>query len=154
MPATDSEAPPLPLWLLILIVGIIVGVSMAATQSNGPLSCRWVTRRSTIGREPFRSGDGAGRNSRWGSARHFFGGLIDKFGAGRIVVILRDGRRRPAIYFMYAATSTTELPHQAALSDGAIRRPAAPGRGTLPGVEPIGRLAPPPRSGLSAIGPR
>ena len=42
----------LPLWLLILIVGTIVGLSMGRTQSMG-LYLPHVTKALDIGREPF-----------------------------------------------------------------------------------------------------
>ena len=48
----QAQSPALPLWLLILIVGIIVGVSMGRTQSMG-LYLPPVTKALDIGREPF-----------------------------------------------------------------------------------------------------
>ena len=44
--------PTLPLWMLILIVGIIVGVSMGRAQSMG-LYLTPITQALGIGREPF-----------------------------------------------------------------------------------------------------
>ena len=51
--------PTLPLWMLILIVGIIVGVSMGRAQSMG-LYLTPITQALDIGRESVRPGNGAG----------------------------------------------------------------------------------------------
>ena len=51
-PAKETPNPALPLWLLILIVGTIVGLSMGRTQSMG-LYLPHVTKALDIGREPF-----------------------------------------------------------------------------------------------------
>ena len=50
--------PTLPLWMLILIVGIIVGVSMGRAQSMG-LYLTPITQALGIGREVLRPGNGA-----------------------------------------------------------------------------------------------
>ncbi len=49
-PSTTRAA--LPFWLLIVIIGIIVGVSMGRAQSMG-LYLKPVTAALNIGREPF-----------------------------------------------------------------------------------------------------
>ena len=50
--SSSSARAALPLWPLILIVGIIVGVSMGRTQSMG-LYLPPVTQALDVGREPF-----------------------------------------------------------------------------------------------------
>ena len=65
---SDKRKSALPLWLLILIVGTIVGVSMGRAQSHGPLSPAGHAVRSTSAAS--RSGwPWRWRNSRWASAR-------------------------------------------------------------------------------------
>ena len=83
--ATNPRTPLLPLWLLILIVGTIVGVSMGRTQSMG-LYLPPVTKALDIGREPFGLAMALAQLT-MGLGAPFSGGLIDKFGAGRIIVI-------------------------------------------------------------------
>ena len=57
--SSSSAKTALPLWLLIVIVGIIVGVSMGRAQSMG-LYLPPVTQALGIGREPFGARHGAG----------------------------------------------------------------------------------------------
>ena len=52
IPSSSAPKAALPLWLLILIVGTIVGLSMGRTQSMG-LYLPHVTKALDIGREPF-----------------------------------------------------------------------------------------------------
>src|SRR5882762_5013442 len=137
-----TPKPTLPLWLLILIVGIIVGVSMGRTQSMG-LYLPPVTKALDVGREPFGLAMALAQLT-LGLGAPFFGGLIDKFGAGRIIVICVMAAMA-GIYFMYAATSTTEL-----LISGVMMGIGASGTGVTSLVGTIGRLAPPEKR-LSAI---
>src|SRR6266550_3430711 len=102
----QSANPALPLWLLILIVGIIVGVSMGRAQSMG-LYLSPVTKALDIGREPFGLAMALAQLT-MGLGAPFSGGLIDKFGAGRIIVICVLAAIA-GLYFIYAATSTTDL---------------------------------------------
>mgnify|MGYP003694199941 CR=1 FL=1 len=91
---SDNPRSPLcPLWLLILIVGTIVGLSMGRAQSMG-LYLPPVTKALDIGREPFGLAMALAQLM-MGLGAPLSGGLIDKFGAGRIVVVcvLRDHRR-------------------------------------------------------------
>ena len=74
----------LPFWLLIVIVGIIVGISMGRAQSMG-LYLRPVTAALNIGREPFGLSMALAQLL-MGLGAPLSGGLIDKFGAGRVVV--------------------------------------------------------------------
>ena len=91
----QSANAALPLWLLILIVGIIVGVSMGRAQSMG-LYLTPVTTALDIGREPFGLAMALAQLM-MGIGAPLSGGLIDKFGAGRIVVAVRARRHRRAL---------------------------------------------------------
>jgi predicted MFS family arabinose efflux permease len=138
----SSPSPALPLWLLILIVGVIVGVSMGRTQSMG-LYLPPVTKALDIGREPFGLAMALAQLT-LGLGAPFFGGLIDKFGAGRIIVICVLAAIA-GLYCIYAATSTTDL-----LVSGVLMGIGASGTGLTSLVGTIGRLAPPEKR-LSAI---
>ena len=138
----QTPNPALPLWLLIAIVGTIVGVSMGRTQSMG-LYLPPVTKALDVGRESFGLAMALAQLT-LGLSAPFFGGLIDKFGAGRIVV----GCLLAAIaglYFIYAATSTTDL-----LISGVLMGIGTSGTGITSLLGTIGRLAPPEKR-LSAI---
>ena len=102
----SAQKPPLPLWLVILIIGTIVGVSMGRTQSMG-LYLPQVTKALDIGREPFGLAMALAQLT-LGLGAPFFGGLIDKFGAGRIVIMCVLAAIA-GIYFMYSATSANDL---------------------------------------------
>jgi predicted MFS family arabinose efflux permease len=141
MPNTSSKTV-LPLWLLILIVGIIVGVSMGRAQSMG-LYLSPITKALDIGREPFGLAMALAQLL-MGIGAPLSGGLIDKFGAGRIVIVcvlVAIG----GLYFMYAATSATDL-----LISGVLMGIGVSGTGFTSLVGTIGRLAPPEKR-LSAI---
>jgi predicted MFS family arabinose efflux permease len=141
-PAQTAPNPALPLWLLILIVGTIVGLSMGRTQSMG-LYLPHVTRALDIGREPFGLAMALAQLT-LGLGAPFFGGLIDKFGAGRIVVICLLAAIA-GLYLMYAASSANDL-----LISGVLLGIGVSGTGITALVGTIGRLAPPEKR-LSAI---
>jgi predicted MFS family arabinose efflux permease len=134
--------PALPLWLLIVIVGIIVGVSMGRAQSMG-LYLPPVTRALDIGREPFGLAMALAQLT-MGIGAPFSGALIDKFGAGRIIVLCVLAAIA-GLYFMYAATSAADL-----LISGVLMGIGVSGTGVTSLVGTIGRLAPPEKR-LSAI---
>jgi predicted MFS family arabinose efflux permease len=102
-----------------------------------------VTKALDVGREPFGLAMALAQLT-LGLGAPLFGGLIDKFGAGRIIVICVMAAMA-GIYFMYAATSTTEL-----LISGVMMGIGASGTGVTSLVGTIGRLAPPEKR-LSAI---
>lgn len=79
---TSSTKSTLPLWLLILIVGLIVGLSTGRTQSMG-LYLPHVTMALDVGREPFGLAMALAQLM-MGIGAPLSGGLIGKFGAGRI----------------------------------------------------------------------
>ena len=132
----------LPLWLLILIVGIIVGVSMGRAQSMG-LYLPPITRALDIGREPFGLAMALAQLM-MGFGAPLSGALIDKFGAGRVIVVCVLAAIS-GLYFMYDATTTTDL-----LVSGVLMGIGVSGTGVTSLVGTIGRLAPPDKR-LSAI---
>ena len=99
--SSPVPSPALPLWLLILIVGTIVGLSMGRTQSMG-LYLPHVTKALDIGREPFGLAMALAQLT-MGIGAPFSGGLIDKFGAGRIIVLCVLCAIA-GLYFMYTAS--------------------------------------------------
>jgi predicted MFS family arabinose efflux permease len=134
--------PVLPLTLLLLIVGIIVGISMGRAQSMG-LYLKPVTMAITIGREPFALAMALAQLL-MGIGAPLSGALIDKFGAGRVVVACLM-TTAAGLYAMYAATDPTTL----ALS-GVLMGIGVSGTGVTALVGVVGRLAPPEKR-LSAI---
>lgn len=133
---------PRALWLLIVIVGVIIGVSMGHAQSMG-LYLAPVTKALDIGREPFGLAMALAQLM-MGIGAPLSGGLIDKFGAGRIVVLCVLAAFA-GLYFMYAATSPTDL-----LISGVLMGIGVSGTGVTSLVGTIGRLGPPDKR-LSAI---
>lgn len=139
-----ATAPPvaLPLWLLITVVGLIVGISMGRAQSMG-LYLPPVTQALGIGREPYALAMAVSQLL-MGVGAPLSGGLIDKFGAGRIIVLCVL-TTIAGLYFMYIATSPAHL-----LISGALMGIGVSGTGVTSLVGTIGRLAPPDKR-LSAI---
>lgn len=139
---TSSTQPVLPLWLLILIVGTIVGVSMGRSQSMG-LYLQPVTSALNVGREAFALSI-ASSQLLMGLGAPFSGALIDMFGAGRVIVVCVLATMA-GLYFMYAASTPTDL-----LIAGILMGIGVSGTGVTSLVGTIGRLAPPEKR-LSAI---
>jgi len=132
----------MPLWLLIVIVGTIVGVSMGRSQSMG-LYLQPVTGALGVGREPFALAM-ALTQLMMGLGAPFSGALIDAFGAGRVIVACVLATIA-GLYFMYAATSPNDL-----LISGFLMGIGVSGTGVTSLVGTIGRLAPADKR-LSAI---
>ena len=132
----------LPFWLLIVIVGIIVGVSMGRAQSMG-LYLKPVTGALNIGREPFGLSMALSQLL-MGVGAPLSGGLIDKYGAGRIIVACLL-TTIAGLWLMYAATSANML-----IASGVLMGIGVSGTGVTSLVGTIGRLAPPEKR-LSAI---
>jgi predicted MFS family arabinose efflux permease len=132
----------LPLWLLILIVGIIVGVSMGRSQSMG-LYLPAVTQALDVGREPFALAMALAQLM-MGFGAPLSGGLIDRFGAGRIILLCVLATVA-GLYLMYAATSGADL-----LVSGVLMGVGVSGTGVTSLVGTVGRLAPAEKR-LSAI---
>ena len=139
---SSSTQSVLPLWLLILIVGTIVGVSMGRSQSMG-LYLQPVTSALNIGREAFALSI-AFTQLLMGVVAPFSGALIDMFGAGRVIVACVLATIA-GLFFMYAATSATDL-----LIAGILMGVGVSGTGVTSLVGTVGRLAPPEKR-LSAI---
>jgi predicted MFS family arabinose efflux permease len=138
----SSARSTLPLWALITIVGIIVGLSMGRSQSMG-LYLPPITQALDVGRESFALAMAIAQLL-MGVGAPLSGALIDKFGAGRIIVLCVLAAIA-GLYFMYAATSTTDL-----LISGTLMGIGVSGTGVTSLVGTIGRLAPPDKR-LSAI---
>lgn len=138
----SSTQSRLPLWLLILIVGTIVGVSMGRSQSMG-LYLQPVTSALNVGREAFALSV-AFTQLLMGLGAPFSGALIDMFGAGRVVVACVLATIA-GLYFMYAATAPIDL-----LISGILMGIGVSGTGVTSLVGTVSRLAPPEKR-LSAI---
>lgn len=139
---TRSTEARLPVWLLITIVGVIVGVSMGRAQSMG-LYLTPVTTSLAVGRETFGLAM-AMAQLMMGVFAPMSGALIDKFGAGRVValcVLITVA----GLWLMYAATSGPWL-----IASGALMGIGVSGTGLTALVGTVGRLAPP-EERLSAI---
>lgn len=137
-----STSTSLPFWLLITIVGTIVGISMGRAQSMG-LYLSPITTSLGVGREPFGLAM-AMSQLMMGLFAPMSGALIDKFGAGRIVALCLL-MTIAGLYFMYAATSATSL-----MVSGTLMGIGVSGTGVTALVGTVGRLAPPEKR-LSAI---
>lgn len=133
--ATDTAKAALPLWLLILVVGLIVGVSMGRAQSMG-LYLPPVTSGLGIGREPFALSMALAQLM-MGIGAPLSGGLIDRFGAGRVIVACVVATIA-GLYFMYAATTSLHL-----MISGVLMGIGVSGTGVTSLVGTVGRLAPP-----------
>lgn len=132
----------LPLWLLIATTGAIVGISMGRAQTMG-LYLQPLTLAIGIGREPFALAMALAQLL-MGIGAPLSGGLIDKFGAARVVficVLLTI----LGLWFMYAATSATDL-----IVSGVLMGLGVSGTGVTSLVGTVGRLAPADKR-LSAI---
>lgn len=134
-PPTSSRAAPLPLWLVIVIIGTIVGLSMGRAQSMG-LYLPPVTQALGTGREPFGLAMALSQLL-MGIGAPLSGGLIDKYGAGRIVIVCVI-TTIVGLYFMYAATAVWQL-----LLSGVLMGIGVSGTGVTSLVGTIGRMAPP-----------
>jgi predicted MFS family arabinose efflux permease len=130
----EHGVKPLPLWALIAIVGVIVGVSMGRAQSMG-LYLAPVTRALDVGREPFGLAMALAQLM-MGVGAPLSGGLIDRFGAGRIIVICVLATIA-GLYCMYVATSPAVL-----LLSGFLMGIGVSGTGVTSLVGTIGRFAP------------
>ena len=142
----QTTQPILPLWLLITIVGVIVGVSMGRAQSMG-LYLPPITTALGVGRESFGLAM-AMSQLMMGVFAPMSGAFIDKFGAGRIVVLCLL-TTIAGLGLMYAATSSMTL-----IASGALMGIGVSGTGMTALVGTIGRLAPPDKrmSAIASIG--
>ncbi len=132
----------LPLWLLILTVGTIVGLSMGRAQSMG-LYLQPLTRALGLGREPFALAMALAQLL-MGVGAPLSGALIDKFGAVRVIIVCVL-TTIAGLWFMYAASSAADL-----IISGVLMGLGVSGTGVTSLVGTVGRLAPPEKR-LSAI---
>lgn len=140
--SSSRRAAVLPLWLVIVIIGTIVGLSMGRSQSMG-LYLPPVTQALGTGREPFGLAMALAQLL-MGIGAPLSGGLIDKYGAGRIVIACVI-TTIVGLYFMYAATAVWQL-----LLSGVLMGIGVSGTGVTSLVGTVGRMAPPEKR-LSAI---
>ena len=82
---TSMQPKVRPAWLVILAAGTIVAMAMGLRQVMG-LYLKPVTVDLGIGREPF-SNAMAVANLVWGFGAILAGGIADKYGAGRVIVV-------------------------------------------------------------------
>ena len=132
---TSSQKSVMPLWLLIVIVGTIVGVSMGRSQSMG-LYLQPMTSALNVGREAFALSI-AFTQLLMGVGAPFSGALIDTFGAGRVIVACVLATIA-GLFVMYAATTPSDL-----VISGILMGIGVSGTGVTSLVGTIGRLAPP-----------
>ena len=123
-----------PAWLVILAAGTIVAMAMGLRQVMG-LYLKPVTVDLGIGREPF-SNAMAVANLVWGIGAIFAGGIADKYGAGRVVVVCALATVG-GLLAMMAATSPSWLYLSGVLTGVGV---AGTGVGALVGA--VGRAVP------------
>ena len=131
----SSPARALPYPLLILLVGLIVGITMGRSQSMGLYQLP-VIGALGVGREPF-SLMMAITLLLMGAGSPISGALIDKYGA-RWVVAFCVVCTIAGLGVMYAATSGTML-----ILAGVLMGFGVSGTGVTSLVGVVGRLAPP-----------
>ena len=102
-----------------------------------------VTKALDVGREPFGLAMALAQLM-MGFGAPLSGGLIDRFGAGRTIIVCVVAAIA-GLYFLYAAASTTDL-----MISGVLMGIGVSGTGVTSLVGTIGRLAPPDKR-LSAI---
>lgn len=135
MPSAMPTHPQVrPAWLVILAAGTIVAMAMGLRQVMG-LYLKPVTVDLGIGREPF-SNAMAVANLVWGIGAIFAGGIADKYGAGRVVVVCALATVG-GLLAMMAATSPSWLYLSGVLTGVGV---AGTGVGALVGA--VGRAVP------------
>jgi predicted MFS family arabinose efflux permease len=130
-----AESTRLPVWLIVLAAGSIVGVAMGLRQVMG-LYLKPMTMELGIGREAFSSAM-AIANLVWGMAAVFAGAVADKYGAGRVIVAGALSTM-VGLYLMYVARTGTEL-----LISGVLLGLGVSGTGITALVGAVGRAVPP-----------
>ena len=133
-PASSSRGP-LPYPVLILLVGLIVGITMGRAQSMGLYQLP-VIGALGVGREPF-SLMMAITLLLMGAGSPVSGALIDKYGA-RWVVAFCVACTIAGLWMLYSATSATAL-----ILAGVMMGFGVSGTGVTSLVGVVGRLAPP-----------
>ena len=134
MSPNTTTKPTLPVWLVILSAGTIVGMAMGLRQVMG-LYLKPMTTDLGIGREPF-SDAMAIANLVWGLAAIFTGAIADRKGAGRVIVACTLATAL-GLYLMYAARTGAEL-----YVSGLLLGLGVAGTGVTALVGAVGRAAP------------
>ena len=140
--AVQNSPKSLPLWLVILTAGTIIGIAMGRGQVMGLYQLP-MTKALGVGRETFGLAMALAQLT-MGLGAPFSGALIDKFGAGRIIVVCALASVG-GLYLMYAALSGPAL-----LVAGVLMGIGISGTGLTALVGTVGRLAPPEKR-MSAI---
>lgn len=142
MSSSATRRAAVPFVIVLLSTWVIVGFSMGRGQSMG-LYLTDVTRALGVGRETFGLAMALSQLM-VGVAAPFTGGLIDAYGAGRIVIgcVMLS---MAGLWFMATATTGSQL-----LVSGVLMGLGVSGTGVTSLVGTIGRLAPPEKR-LSAI---
>jgi MFS family permease len=143
---TVPDRSALPLWVVVLSAGLIVGVAMGVRQVMG-LYLTPMTTALGIGVEPF-STSMAVANLIWGIGAVFAGMIADRYGAGRVVMggILST---IAGLYVMYAARTPFDL-----MLSGVLLGLGVSGTGITALVGAAGRAAPPEQrtAAIAALG--
>jgi predicted MFS family arabinose efflux permease len=141
-----ASAATVPLWIVLACVWTIVGLSMGRAQSMG-LYLKPITGELGVGRETFGLAMALSQLM-MGLAAPLSGMLIDKLGAGRVVVICVLVTIA-GLWLMYAATSAPML-----LASGVLMGLGVSGTGVTSLVGTVGRLAPPEKrlSAMASVG--
>jgi predicted MFS family arabinose efflux permease len=132
--AIADARPARPLWLVLLAAGTIVGLAMGLRQVMG-LYLKPLTEELGIGREPF-SNAMAIANLTWGVLTIVAGGVADKYGAGRVLIV--SGIATVASFYLLATAQTPLDLYVAGLLAGA----GVAGTGVPALVGAVGRAAP------------
>jgi predicted MFS family arabinose efflux permease len=133
--ATAAARPARPLWLVILAAGTIVGLAMGLRQVMG-LYLKPLSEELGVGREPF-SNAMAIANLTWGVLSIVAGGVADKYGAGRVIVVC--SLSTVASFYLLATAHTPMDIYIAGLLAGI----GVAGTGISALVGAVGRAAPP-----------
>lgn len=142
MQSTSPTQKARPAWMVIMAAGTIVAMAMGLRQVMG-LYLKPVTVELGIGREPF-SNALAVANLIWGAGSIIAGATIDKFGAGRVVVVCALATVGGLISMMLA-TSAEYL-----YVSGVLTGIGVAGTGVSALVGAVGRAVPPEKR-LAAI---
>ena len=132
--ATATVRPARPLWVVILAAGAIVGLAMGLRQVMG-LYLKPISTELGVGREPF-SNALAVANLTWGIFAIVAGGIADKYGVGRVLVVCALST---VTSFYLMATAHTPLDLYIA---GVLTGIGVAGTGVTALVGAVGRAAP------------
>jgi MFS family permease len=139
-PPEDPRPQPapvraLPLWLLVLTAGTIVGIAQGRSQVMG-LYLAPVTKALEIGREPFAFAMAVSQLLT-GIGAPLSGAIIDRFGVGRVLVV-GVLATIAGLWMMLSAATPFDL-----LLSGVLLGLGASSTGINALVGTVGRLAPP-----------